>query len=407
MARYLNDQGVSVIVGTLLLILITVTAAAGLAVMVSQMQKDEMNRQTHLAAVKNENIAISGVSLANNGSLWAAAPNNISGSQNWSAISFNLMNLNTQDVSIMGIAINNYYAYPLNFSSLSLTSGGYCNLTTSGGGCLYLDPAKPGSHYLTIPAGGSARVTMGLTASLNSNTAPRIGTGDQIDIKILTSLTNIFEQTYRLPTPVIVYNTETVNLANNIQQDRIVLDGSQSSAVNVTIVGWNWTIMDASGTQPTPGNCSDTDHLVLPGGISPVYSGKILHISPSTTGPFCANLTVTDSNGMVATTPQDQLIPQDAQFIPAANLIATFNDTYSPPLINVTIKDVNGHPVSNAAVNYIIDINQFGNLSLSNYVGTTDGQGMSSANVSCGIGTVKVVSGQLPSSIVAVHSNGC
>ena len=39
-----GDDGVSVIVGTLLLILITVTAAAGLAIMISQMQKDAMNR---------------------------------------------------------------------------------------------------------------------------------------------------------------------------------------------------------------------------------------------------------------------------------------------------------------------------------------------------------------------------
>ena len=49
-----DDSGVSVIVGTLLLILITVTAAAGLAVMISQMQKDAMNRQTHITAVQNE-----------------------------------------------------------------------------------------------------------------------------------------------------------------------------------------------------------------------------------------------------------------------------------------------------------------------------------------------------------------
>ena len=65
MAGIQNDSGVSVIVGTLLLILITVTAAAGLAIMVSQMQKDEMNRQSHLAAVKSEKIEILNIGLKN------------------------------------------------------------------------------------------------------------------------------------------------------------------------------------------------------------------------------------------------------------------------------------------------------------------------------------------------------
>jgi hypothetical protein len=47
MAGTRNDEAVSVIVGTLLLILVTVIAAAGLAIMVSQLQKDEMDRQSH------------------------------------------------------------------------------------------------------------------------------------------------------------------------------------------------------------------------------------------------------------------------------------------------------------------------------------------------------------------------
>ncbi len=60
MNRPLNDKGVSVIVGTLLLILITVIAAATLAVMVSQLQKDQMNRESQEQAVHDENIVISG-----------------------------------------------------------------------------------------------------------------------------------------------------------------------------------------------------------------------------------------------------------------------------------------------------------------------------------------------------------
>jgi len=405
-----NDQGVSVIVGTLLLILITVTAAAALALMVSQMQKAEMTRQSQIQAVKDEDIMISGMKLANTVNWNATYPNppfNVPGSRNWSSISFNLMNMNTQDVAIEGIAINNYYAYPLNFTSLSLsTPRGSCNLSVGGGGC-QVQGSDSATPYLTIPAGKSVQVTFNLTESLVSPVPPFVGTGDQIDIKILTSLTNIFEQTYRLPTPVISYNTETSSLGT-VQRDSIVLDGSQSSSTNATIVSWTWALTNAASTWPAPGNCSDTNNLVPVSGLTPTFSGRTIHISPPLAGPFCANLTVTDSNGMVATTSPDQVIPADTAFTPAANLIATFNTTYSPPVINVTIRDINGNPVSNAAVNYILDTNQFGNLSLSNYIGTTNSLGMTSANVTCGTGTVKIVSGQVQPITVAVSANsGC
>jgi flagellin-like protein len=108
-----NDQAVSVIVGTLMLILITVTAAAGLAVMISTMQKDEMNRQTHIAAVKNENITILNVAFENNQTEWVDVPN----PKNWSSVRVTLLNMNIDDVTVMGIAINGQYA--LNFTDKS------------------------------------------------------------------------------------------------------------------------------------------------------------------------------------------------------------------------------------------------------------------------------------------------
>jgi flagellin-like protein len=408
MRRMHRDQGVSVIIGTLLLILITVTAAAALGLMISQMQKAEMTRQTQIQSVKDEQIVISGVSLTNNQALWNSTPYNITGAQNWSTISFNLMNLNTQAASVIGISVSSSpsdvnYLYPLNFSSLSGVSQGYCNLTSGGSGCQDINGNLLSPAFLTIPAGNSIRVTMNLTGSLTGDgyTNTFIGTDQQIDIKILTSMTNIFEQTYRLPTPVIVYSTAITNLGNNVQQDSIVLDGSQSSAYNATIVNWNWTLSNA-----VAGICSDTGNLPPVSGFP--TSGKIIHFSPPSPGPFCANLTVTDSNGMVATSPY-QLIPMDTAFTPATNLFITFNSTYySPPVINVTILDINGNPVNNTAVNYVLDTNQFGNLSLSSYVGTTNSLGMSSTNVTCGTGTVKVVSGQLQPITVAVRANtGC
>ncbi|WP_421909748.1 type IV pilin [Methanolacinia petrolearia] len=63
-------EGVSVIIGTLLLILITVIAAAALAIMVSEFEKEEMERQAHVSAVENEDLRIVSIELENNRSDW-------------------------------------------------------------------------------------------------------------------------------------------------------------------------------------------------------------------------------------------------------------------------------------------------------------------------------------------------
>ncbi|HUK92920.1 MAG TPA: hypothetical protein VLU98_02665, partial [Methanomicrobiales archaeon] len=56
-----KEDGVSVIIGTLMLILVVVTAAAGLALMVSSMQKDAMTRQAHIADVGAEQLTIQNI----------------------------------------------------------------------------------------------------------------------------------------------------------------------------------------------------------------------------------------------------------------------------------------------------------------------------------------------------------
>ena len=118
------------------------------------------------------------------------------------------------------------------------------------------------------------------------------------------------------------------------------------------------------------------------------------------------NLTVTDNVGMMATSNYIS-IPADTQFSPPVNIVATYN---SPPFVNVTIRDINGNSVQGAVVNYIAEQSQqYGNLTLNDYVGTTDINGMNSTNITCGIGTVKVVSGQLSPIEVAVRApnTGC
>lgn len=94
---YHDESGVSVIIGTLMLILITITAASGLALMVSGMQKEAMDRESHLAAVASENLRIIAIDPVGNAT-------------HWHSVNVTLMNLNTIDSRITTISLNGVHA---------------------------------------------------------------------------------------------------------------------------------------------------------------------------------------------------------------------------------------------------------------------------------------------------------
>jgi hypothetical protein len=94
-----DDHAVTVVFGTLMLILITITVASGIAVMLSTMQKDAMDREEYRVAVSNEDIRI--VSIQ---------PEMEVNSSQWNSAKLTLLNLNTEDSSIKAISLNNVYA---------------------------------------------------------------------------------------------------------------------------------------------------------------------------------------------------------------------------------------------------------------------------------------------------------
>ena len=94
---YHDESGISVIIGTLMLILITITAASGLALMVSGMQKDAVERESHLSAVASENLRIIAIDPTGN-------------STHWHSVNVTIMNLNTADSRITAISLNGVHA---------------------------------------------------------------------------------------------------------------------------------------------------------------------------------------------------------------------------------------------------------------------------------------------------------
>ena len=374
-----NESGVSVIVGTLLLILITVTAAAGLALMVSQMQKDEMNRQSHLNAVKNENITILNVAFENNQTEWNLTYlDGVQNSQNWSSVKLTLLNLNTDSVVVMGIGINDRYA--LNFADKSRTDPSVASRTIFNS-----------SNYLRIPATQSRDVYIDFVANASDDPygfidyqqAQHFNVGSMQDIKVMTSLTNFFEKVLKPPQSTPQFQMETDNLGT-ITRDALVLDGSHSTSDN-TLVSWIWTIYDASSTVP-PGNWTDVTNWTLSNQTFPGKTARVNSLNSS--NPYYrATLTVTDNLGMSATSalisipvgnfnpPTSMELAMTASPICVSNVTGCsyynsspffYSKSTSPSVssitqfntsLSATLYDINHNPVPNATVIFVIDTN--------------------------------------------------
>jgi hypothetical protein len=394
MIRSKNDMGVSVIVGTLLLILITVTAAAGLALMISQMQKDEMNRQSHLAAVAAENITILNVAFENNQTEWNLT--GIQNSQNWSSVRLTLVNLNTANAIIMGIAINDHYA--VNFTDKSRTDPSVSsrNIYNS-------------TNYLTIPATGSKDVYIDFVANATDDPTELIDYSEAqyfpinnlLNIKILTSLTNFFETILKPPNPIFQTSTDTENLGP-IQRTVLVLDGSESTADNM-VVDWNWTINSSAFTWPNPGNWTDFSNQNMS-----FSEGKITHITPLNAGPFSIILKVTDNVGMTGVS-EPEVVPADQNYVPIVNLNPQPFCIYSIPGSNQTgvlvkMVNINGNPpVKPITVNFAVGSNPYNtNFEFSNYSSETDPTGTAWTNITSGNGTINVIYGTFPAIQVPV-----
>ena len=101
---FLKDtRGVSVVFGTLLLILITIIAASGVAFMVSTMQKEAMDRESHQVAVESEELKIVSIEPVS------------AGNGTWQSINITVLNLNTADSRLVSIRTND--GYFLNFKA--------------------------------------------------------------------------------------------------------------------------------------------------------------------------------------------------------------------------------------------------------------------------------------------------
>ncbi|MBN1194204.1 MAG: Ig-like domain-containing protein [Methanomicrobiaceae archaeon] len=352
-----SEEGVSVIVGTLLLILITVTAAAGLAVMVSEYQKEEMERQDHLQDVENEELRIMGVIPEWNGTAWNDAVGS-SNEGNWSSMKVALLNMNVQDSRIAGIKINDRYAEQYTWEGTAYDL----------------------NKRLFVPAKKQREVTVSFIANF---TAPyNISETEPVHILVLTSLYNTFEQTFQPPVAVAKFSLEAEDLTVADRQV-LILDGSDSFD-DGTIQEWSWAYTDGSDTYPKPGTWADTTNIT-----SSTQTGKVARIYLSSEGPFRVVLTVTDDTGMKGTA-VPLLIPASPRFNPPTCLAVTHISNE----LRATITDIFGNPAPDIPVTFL---KIAGNVTCDAFYGETGANGMATINITAGEGIIRVQSGKIPS----------
>lgn len=250
-----DESGLSVIVGTLLLIIVVVGSVSALALMVSEAQKKDIERNSLRIAVESENLKITSLALKTD---------NLS-DENWSTIKMNVVNLNTEEARIVGININDRNA----------------NNYTDGVRDYNFQSQFP------VPEGAGRQIILNLISNSSSNsTSPlnisftpplNISRKDPIRVILFTSLANNFERVFLPPVPIIKVNVESEIIAN-MSQEVLTLDGSDSIDREGTIINYTW-----QGDNFTPG------------------SGQ-KYMTNNFTSPFNVTLSVTDSNGMQGST---------------------------------------------------------------------------------------------------------
>ncbi len=328
------------IVGALLLILITVIAAAGLAMIASQAEKQQADRQAVQDAIKNEKLVIVGI-----------RPIFDISSPDYNTINITIQNLNVQNSSVSGISIND------------------------GKGDDYFLKYECGGHTynytdrLVIPASGSVTVRLDASKLVKPDT---LQNSNPMTISLWTSYSNIFAKTIKPPIALIKTDIGTENVGIT-QRDYLILDGSGSSA-DGEVLSWNWKVVDGSGTWPYPGNWND-----LETGSNFTYyypTGKSVRWTPTSSGPFMVFLNITDDNG-VRSQDTSLIIPADSSFDPPTTLNAYRNGS------NVTAKvtDAYNNPMRGILVYFNVMVDKLGNMALKPFTGVTDMNGTTTVSI--------------------------
>lgn len=229
MNRFIPDQrGVSVIVGALLLTLIVVTAAASFSLFVNQQQEERQEAEAQEQRRELEEIDV--VSIQ---------PTYVN--KTLVNLSFTIGNRHLKASDIMGLRINNHMWY----KDIIVRN-------ETGGNVTYDTVA-----YENLSLASYEDITFTLRYLNDSNATSRvqgyqdISVNTPITIRVLTGLSNSFEQTFYPPTATIRISTEEIPTGpyGSAYKTMYVLDGSRSDHPgDGYIVTWKWNVTKTSAS---------------------------------------------------------------------------------------------------------------------------------------------------------------
>lgn len=355
-----DEDAVSVIVGAMLLVLITVVAAASLAVIISDATKKQAERDALQRSVNNENLSIMSAVFSyaldivepeiTNGS----APGIINGSsdkKHWDRINLTVMNMNAEDTNIMAVSVNNVYA--MNYTS----TDGYHNVSLS--------------QRLWVPESKSKEIQINMSGNFTKKL--NITTQEPVKIQLTSQYIKHYEKTFYPPVANAKVSIATQDLGP-VQRDYLELDGSGSTD-DEGIDQWIWIIGDHVDE-------STIEYSIL--------QGKNAEYISSHNGAKSVRLLVKDGHGMECYT-QTKIIPASTRFNPPTYVYMKHLDNN----LTAVVTNAENKPVKGAVVNFIKVYDVYNNMTLDTWSGITDINGEVKTNITGGQGTIRVVSGKL------------
>ena len=320
-----SDRGLSEIVGTLMLIVIVVSAATLLAAFVASYQKQLQTQEAYTHDQSLESLKILGLSTALNSTGTA-----------YSNITFRLADESVEASSVIGIALNAVVLYNYSWEDLVNQTWSSCSLSAA---CvLSLSPQQQ-----VIISTNDQSFVLGPAPLPNQ----------YLKIDVYTDYQNDFRQVFLPPAPIALVS-ETNPSGNN---PITLLDGSTSfqPGGNASLVNWAWNVtgggLSSTGTNllpatfPSPGNgelnTTSSPSVITVRNATAIFSiptdfgwatgdGAVFSLSGE-------NLAVTGTSGTCSLS--DSTVTGSHGVAAAGSLLVTFNftTTLSSGCTNATI----------------------------------------------------------------------
>jgi flagellin-like protein len=262
--RLPTRRGLAEIVGTLMLVLIVVSAAVAFSFFVASYQKSLQAEETQNQQRGLESLRILSI-----------APNLVpSGGTDWfPSLNFSLASEYINPSQVTAIAVNNNQVESYTVTALNLTTGSRETTPVPAAAYMILYPREQATIWINFSG----------TSNPSSFYAPlTLLPTDFIKIDVYTQLQNDFSRVFLPPTALAAVSTIVIGGGNVVLMDGT---GSFQPEGNVTLVSWGWFV-NATGTTPT---------------YSMTFAGEEYQIDPAPpAGPYDITLNVTNSDFLEA-----------------------------------------------------------------------------------------------------------